>query len=33
MGKECSRNAGEGECMWGIGGKTKRRDTTRKIKM
>jgi hypothetical protein len=30
MGKECSTNNGEDECMWDICGKVRRKDTTEK---
>jgi hypothetical protein len=29
----CSTNRGEEECIWDIGGKAGRKETTRKIKM
>jgi hypothetical protein len=32
MGRACSMNEVEEECIWGIGGKARRRGTTRKTK-
>jgi hypothetical protein len=33
MGKECSTNGGEEECMLNIGGKARMKETTRKTKL
>jgi hypothetical protein len=33
MGGPCSTNGGEEECVWIIGGKARRKETTRKTKM
>jgi hypothetical protein len=33
MGRACSTNGGEEECIEDIGGKARRKDTTRKTKM
>jgi hypothetical protein len=33
MGRACSKNVGEYECIWDIGGKARRKETTRKTKM
>jgi hypothetical protein len=32
MGRACSTNGGEEECIWDIGGNTRRKETTRKTK-
>jgi hypothetical protein len=32
MGKGCRTNGGEEECIWDIGGKARKKETTRKIK-
>jgi hypothetical protein len=32
MGKVCSKNGGEKECVWDIGGKARRKETTRETK-
>jgi hypothetical protein len=32
MGRACSKNGGEEECIQGIGGKARRKETTRKMK-
>jgi hypothetical protein len=32
MGRECSKNRGEEECMYDIGGKARKKETIRKIK-
>jgi hypothetical protein len=32
VGKECNTNGGEEECIWNIGGKARRKETTGKIK-
>jgi hypothetical protein len=33
IGKACSKNVGEEECIQDIGGKARRKETTRKTKM
>jgi hypothetical protein len=32
MGRECSMNGGEKECTWDIGGKARRKETTRRTR-
>jgi hypothetical protein len=32
MNRACSMNNGEEECIWDIGGKSRRKETTRKTK-
>jgi hypothetical protein len=33
MGRACSTNGGDEECIWDIGGKARRMETTRKTKI
>jgi hypothetical protein len=32
MNRACSTNGGDDECIWDIGGKARRKETTRKTK-
>jgi hypothetical protein len=32
MGRACSTKRGEEECIWDIGGKARKKETTRKMK-
>jgi hypothetical protein len=33
IGRACGTNAGEEECIWDIGGKAKKKETTGKMKI